>query len=207
LEGQQTMKPGETSTVIGRSAKFRGDLSGSDELLIDGEFEGTIHLTGGRVTVGADAKVRASIFAPEVVVFGRVEGDIRSTGRVDLRSTAVVLGDVFATRFSIEENAALRGHVDPSLANEVVPAAAAAPVVAKLVAAPVAVPVAPRPVVAPAAAVINTPRNPDLFHPQTGSPLTSSRQMPSALAAIAAAGLQDPSTDDDDEHTADEGVS
>jgi cytoskeletal protein CcmA (bactofilin family) len=172
------MKPGEGSTVIGRSATFRGDLSSTEDLQIDGTFEGTIHLSSGRLTVGLGARIKASIAAPEVVVFGRVDGDIRATGRVDLRSTAVVLGDVFAARLSIEENAALHGQVDPTRATEVVPVEAK---IAALV-----------PATAATAPLLSVPRTPDLFNMQTGLPLNQTRQMPSALAAIAAASRQEP---------------
>jgi cytoskeletal protein CcmA (bactofilin family) len=112
------MMPTESATVIGRSTKVHGELSGSDDLLIDGEVEGTIHLTAARLTVRAEGRVRASITAQDVIVIGRVEGEIRATGRVELRDGAVVLGDIFANRLSIEEGASLLGHVDPSKASE-----------------------------------------------------------------------------------------
>jgi cytoskeletal protein CcmA (bactofilin family) len=190
------MKPGEGSTVIGKSATFRGDLSSTEDLQVDGVFEGTIRMSSGKLTVGPDARVRASIAAPEVTVFGKVEGDIRATGRVELRANSVMVGDVFATRFSIEENAALRGYVDPSRAAEPIPAPAA--VVSAKVPSPVAAPIAARPVpvAATTAGVLPTPRTPGLFNTQTGTPTHSSRQMPTALAAIAAAGLQEPSGDE-----------
>ena len=170
------MRPGEGSTVIGRSATFRGDLSSTEDLQIDGTFEGTIRLSSGRLTVGAEARVKASIAAPEVVVFGQVDGDIRATGRVDLRSTAVVLGDVFAARLSIEENATLHGQVDPTRAVETAPVEAAA---------------------APTG-LLGVPRTPDLFNTQTGLPLNQVRQMPSALAAIAAASRQENAPGDEE---------
>ena len=168
------MRPGEGSTVIGRSATFCGDLSSTEDLQIDGTFEGTIRLSSGRLTVGLEARVKASIAAPEVVVFGKVDGDIRATVRVDLRSTAVVLGDVFAARLSMEENAMLRGQVDPTRAAETAPVATTAPATA-----------------APTG-LLGVPRTPDLFNMQTGLPLNQTRQMPSALAAIAAASRQEP---------------
>jgi len=173
------MRPGEVSTVIGRTATFRGDLSSMDDLQVDGEFEGTIRQTGGRLTVGAEARVKASIIAPDVVIHGRVEGDIRATGRVDLRSTAVVIGDIFAGRFSIEENASLRGQVDPSRAGEAVPVLSAE------------VPGSGRSVLSVVEGSLSTPRTAELFNTETGAALSSGRQMPSALAAIAAAGRLD----------------
>jgi len=173
------MRPGEVSTVIGRTATFRGDLSSTDDLQIDGEFEGTIRLTGGRLTVGAEAHVDASIAAPDVVIYGRVEGDIHATGRVDLRSTAVVVGDIFAGRLSMEENASLRGQVDPSRAGEVAPV-----LIAEASSAT-------RPALSVVEGSLSTPRTADLFNTETGATLGSGRQMPSALAAIAAAGRLD----------------
>ncbi len=189
------MRPGEVTTVIGRSAIFRGDLSSTDDLQIDGEFEGTIRQSSGRLTVGVEARVYASIVAPEVVIFGRVEGDIRATGRVDLRSTAVVLGDIFAGRLSMEENSSLRGQVDPSRAGESAPASAVdtAPEVARLL-----------PSAAPG--FLGAPRTADLFNTQTGSALHQGRQMPSALAAIAAAGRQDTGSESPTSHHESSGV-
>ena len=116
------MKPGEGTTIIGRAAKLRGDLLSTEDLQVDGEVEGTIRLSGGRLTVGPEARIRADVYAPDVIIFGKVEGDIWAPGRVDLRSSAVVVGDVYAGRLSIEENATLSGQVDPSRANEAPPA-------------------------------------------------------------------------------------
>ncbi len=112
------MIPNEGATIIGRELKFRGDISGSTDLLIDGEVDGVIRLTAARLTVRAEGRVRATIVAQDVVVIGLIEGEIRATGRVELRDGAVVLGDVFAARLSIEEGATLRGSVDPSRATE-----------------------------------------------------------------------------------------
>jgi cytoskeletal protein CcmA (bactofilin family) len=116
------MIPTEGATVIGREIKFRGEISGSTDLLIDGEVDGVIRLPGARLTVGAEGRVHATIMAQDVVIVGHVEGEIRATGRVELRNGAVVLGDICATRLSIEEGATLRGGVDPSRANEPFPA-------------------------------------------------------------------------------------
>jgi cytoskeletal protein CcmA (bactofilin family) len=71
--------------------------------------------------VRADGRVHATILAQDVVVMGRIEGEIRATGRVELRNGAIVLGDIFAARLSIEEGATLRGSIDPSRANEPFP--------------------------------------------------------------------------------------
>jgi cytoskeletal protein CcmA (bactofilin family) len=111
----------EGATVIGREVKFRGEISGSTDLLIDGEMDGIIRLSSARVTVRAEGRVHATIVAQDVVVIGLLEGQIRASGSVELRNGAVVLGDVFAARLSIEDGATLRGGVDPTRANEPVP--------------------------------------------------------------------------------------
>jgi cytoskeletal protein CcmA (bactofilin family) len=115
------MMPNETATVIGRSMKVRGEFSGTDDLMVDGEIDGVIRLSASRLTVRAEGVVRAMVLAQDVVVLGRIEGEIRATGRVELRSGAVVVGDVFAGRLSMEDGAVLRGHVDPARATEALP--------------------------------------------------------------------------------------
>jgi cytoskeletal protein CcmA (bactofilin family) len=115
------MMPTDTATVIGRSMKIRGEFSGTDDLLVDGEIDGVIRLAASRLTVRAEGIVRAMVLAQDVVVLGRIEGEIRATGRVELRSGAIVVGDVFAGRLSMEDGAVLRGHVDPARATEPLP--------------------------------------------------------------------------------------
>jgi cytoskeletal protein CcmA (bactofilin family) len=98
--------------------KVRGEFSGTDDLLVDGEIDGVIRLPASRLTIRAEGIVRAAVLAKEVVVLGRLEGEVRATGRVELRNGAVVVGDVFAGRLSMEDGAVLRGNVDPARANE-----------------------------------------------------------------------------------------
>ncbi|HUD22150.1 MAG TPA: polymer-forming cytoskeletal protein [Acidobacteriaceae bacterium] len=108
------MKPAEGSTVIGRSVTIRGDVAGKEDLYMDGVVEGTVALPENRLTVGPNARVLADVEAREVVIFGLVEGNLHATGRVELRESAVVKGDIFAARLSIEENASIKGRVDMS---------------------------------------------------------------------------------------------
>jgi cytoskeletal protein CcmA (bactofilin family) len=114
------MKPAEGSTVIGRSVTIRGELSGKEDLLMDGIVEGTIALPGSRLTIGPNGRVLADIAAQDVVIYGVVEGNVRATGRIELRESAVVKGDIAAERLSIEENASIKGRVELS---EAAPAA------------------------------------------------------------------------------------
>lgn len=112
------MTPAEGSTIIGRSMKIQGEFTGSDDLFIDGEIDGTIRLPAARVTVRAEGRVRATVIAQDVVVFGNIEGEVRASGRLELRAGAVVSGNVFAARLSMEEGAVLSGAVDPTLPAE-----------------------------------------------------------------------------------------
>jgi cytoskeletal protein CcmA (bactofilin family) len=106
------MKPAEGSTVIGKSVIIRGDLSGNEDLYLDGDIEGTITLTESRLTIGPNARVRANITVRDVIVFGNLVGNVQATGRVDLRQSASVNGDIRAGRLSIEESAVLKGLVE-----------------------------------------------------------------------------------------------
>ena len=106
------MPPVEGSTHIGKSVSISGELSGSEDLFLDGKFEGTITLTGSRLTVGPNAQVTADLNVRDVIVFGLVEGNINATGRIELRQSAVVNGDIHAGRLSIEESATVRGRVE-----------------------------------------------------------------------------------------------
>lgn len=106
------MKPAEGSTVIGKTVVIRGELSGQEDLYMDGDLEGTISLPTNRLTVGPNARVLANISVHDVIVFGSVMGNVRATGRVDLRQSAIVNGDIVAGRLSIEESAILKGNVE-----------------------------------------------------------------------------------------------
>jgi cytoskeletal protein CcmA (bactofilin family) len=98
--------------TIGKSVQIRGEVKGSEDLLVDGVVEGTITLTESRLTIGPNAKVQANVAARDVVVIGSLDGDITASGRVELRAGANLLGDIRAARLSIEENAIFSGKVD-----------------------------------------------------------------------------------------------
>jgi len=106
------MKPAEGSTVIGKSVTIRGELAGNEDLVMDGDIEGTISLPENSLTVGPNGRVAADIRAKNLIVFGKVTGTLHVSGRVDLRHSAIVLGDIFGGRLSIEENALLKGKVE-----------------------------------------------------------------------------------------------
>lgn len=106
------MKPAEGSTLIGKSVTIRGELSGSEDLFLDGLFEGTVTLSESRLTVGPNAHITANLVVRDLVVFGQVKGNVKATGRIELRQTAVLEGDIAASRLSIEESASFRGKVE-----------------------------------------------------------------------------------------------
>jgi len=119
------MKPAEGSTVIGKSVVIRGELSGNEDLYIDGDVEGTVTLPESRLTIGPNAQVKADLSAREVVVFGHLTGNVKATGRVELRQSALVKGDILAGRLSIEESAVLTGRVELKASPEAAKSAAA----------------------------------------------------------------------------------
>jgi cytoskeletal protein CcmA (bactofilin family) len=106
------MKPTEGSTVIGKSVVVRGDISGQEDLYLDCDIEGTITLSDNRLTIGPEARIVANVIVRDLVVFGRLTGNVHATGRVDLRQSASLTGDIVAGRLSIEESAMLKGRVE-----------------------------------------------------------------------------------------------
>jgi cytoskeletal protein CcmA (bactofilin family) len=97
---------------IGKSVVVRGEVKGSEDLIIDGRVEGTVTLSESRLTIGASANVAADLTAKDVLVLGQVQGNIVATGRVELRAGSTVQGDVHAYRLAVEDNAIFRGKVD-----------------------------------------------------------------------------------------------
>ena len=79
---------------------------------MDGDIEGTITLPGSRLTIGPNARILADIHGLDIIVFGAITGNIHAAGRLELRQSAVVAGDIFAGRLSIEESATVKGRVE-----------------------------------------------------------------------------------------------
>ncbi|MGB6131471.1 MAG: polymer-forming cytoskeletal protein [Acidobacteriaceae bacterium] len=102
---------GEQAT-IGKSLVIKGEVTGSESLYIDGKVEGSINLAGNRVTVGRNGQVAANISAREIVVLGKVRGNVTASDRVDIRSEGSLTGDVTAQRISIEDGAFFKGGID-----------------------------------------------------------------------------------------------
>ena len=109
-------RPSVTTTAdqatIGKSLVIKGEVTGSEALYIDGRVEGSINLAGNRVTVGRNGVVNASVTAREIVVLGKVKGNLTASDRVDIRSDGSLTGDVIAARISIEDGAFFKGGID-----------------------------------------------------------------------------------------------
>jgi cytoskeletal protein CcmA (bactofilin family) len=97
---------------IGKSVVIKGELSGSEDLYVDGQVEGSISLKGNSLTVGPNGQVKASVEAKGLVVQGKLEGNVHASDRVELHKSAVVTGDIATQRISIEEGAYLKGKID-----------------------------------------------------------------------------------------------
>ena len=99
---------------LGKSVIIKGDVSGSEDLYLDGQVEGAIDLKGNRLTIGPNGRVKANINARSAVIHGKLEGNINASDRVDLKQSATVTGDIVTQRISIDEGAFFKGGVDIS---------------------------------------------------------------------------------------------
>ena len=101
-----------TVTTIGESIVIKGELSGDEDLVIDGQVEGKINLNRNALTVGEHGKVKATVVAKTVVVVGKVRGNIIATEKVEVRDTCSMEGDICTPRVVIAPGAYFRGGID-----------------------------------------------------------------------------------------------
>ena len=111
---------------IGKSISIKGDLSGNEDLQIDGTVEGRIDLPNNQLTIGPEGRVKAEVHAKSVVVIGHVTGNLAAADRIQVEATGIVDGDVKAPRLVIQEGAMVNGTVEMS-GGHGKPASAAAP--------------------------------------------------------------------------------
>src|SRR6516162_8257207 len=97
---------------IGKSVVIKGELSGSEDLTIEGHVEGTIQLRENVLTVGPNGRIKAQVFAKAVIVLGEVTGNVTASDKVDIRDNGSVDGDIVAPKVAIAEGAHFRGSVD-----------------------------------------------------------------------------------------------
>jgi cytoskeletal protein CcmA (bactofilin family) len=100
------------AACISQGIRIKGDVTGSEDLFVDGLVEGKLNLTNGSLTVGPNGNVKADITAREVIVRGRVDGKVTGRDKVHLWGTSQVTGEVQTDRLAIEEGALLRGKVE-----------------------------------------------------------------------------------------------
>jgi cytoskeletal protein CcmA (bactofilin family) len=103
---------GRAVACISQGIRIKGEITGSEDLFVDGPVEGKLQLTNGSLTVGPNGTVKADVSAREVIVRGRIEGKISGRDRVQLWSTGHVTGEVQTQRLAIEDGAVLRGKVE-----------------------------------------------------------------------------------------------
>jgi cytoskeletal protein CcmA (bactofilin family) len=109
---------------IGKSVVIKGELNGSEDLTIEGQVEGTIQLRDHVLTIGANGRIKAQVFAKSVIVLGEVTGNVTASDKVDIRDNGSVDGDIISPRVAIAEGAHFRGSVDMQRkAGQVQPAA------------------------------------------------------------------------------------
>jgi cytoskeletal protein CcmA (bactofilin family) len=112
---------------IGKSVVIKGELSGSEDLTIEGHVEGKIELRENVLTIGPNGKISAEVFAKAVIVLGEVTGNVTASEKVDIRDNGSVDGDIISPRVAIAEGAHFRGSVDMQRAGTAKPGSVATP--------------------------------------------------------------------------------
>ena len=97
---------------IGKSVIIKGELSGSEDLYLDGEVEGNIDLHNHNLVIGPNGRVRANVFAKDVVIHGKVDGTVTGANKVELKKSALLNGDIITQRIVIEDGAFFKGSID-----------------------------------------------------------------------------------------------
>ena len=103
---------GQVQAIIGRSIVLKGELSADEDLLIEGQFEGSVNLQDHCLTIGSNGKVKAEIEARQVVILGSVNGNVNAREKIEVRRTGNVTGDLTSASIAIEEGAYFKGSID-----------------------------------------------------------------------------------------------
>ncbi len=98
--------------TIGKNLVVKGNIGGGEDLYVDGEMEGSVELKDNNVTVGPNGRVNANLHARDVVVLGRVKGNVRAVERLEIRKTGSLIGDIITARVVIEDGAYFKGSID-----------------------------------------------------------------------------------------------
>ena len=124
---KQKNEEGEDVANIGKSISINGDLTGNEDLVIEGKVEGKVDLPNNQLTIGANGTVRAEVKAKAVSVVGRVTGNVSATERIEIQATGIVEGDVSAPRLVVAEGAVVNGSVQMGKSSKPAEAVAPAP--------------------------------------------------------------------------------
>jgi cytoskeletal protein CcmA (bactofilin family) len=113
----EAMSPMDATTehetgCLGSSLQVKGEITGTEDLQIDGLVEGLIHLDERKLTVGATAKVTADINARDVVVYGTVKGNVRAKGRIEIKKDGAIIGNLTTAQIMIEDGADFKGSIE-----------------------------------------------------------------------------------------------
>lgn len=111
-EGPIGATRGSTAAGFGANLHMKGEITGSQDLVIEGTFEGVLHLDEGKLTIGTTGKVTADIVASEVVVWGRVKGNVRAKNRIEIKKNGSVTGDLTTQQIMIEVGAIYKGSIE-----------------------------------------------------------------------------------------------
>ena len=104
--------PSRTAARIGASLQVKGHVTGGEDLQIDGIVNGPISLSGHELTVGTTAQLTSEVHAGEVVVYGKIVGNVHARGRVDIKRDGSIVGDIACARISIEDGAHFKGRIE-----------------------------------------------------------------------------------------------
>ncbi len=104
--------PSGSTARLGASLHIKGEISGNEDLHIDGSVEGLVQLEDRKLTVGASAKLTADVVAREVVVYGSVKGNLRARDRIEIKKDGSVVGDLTTARIMIEDGAYFKGSIE-----------------------------------------------------------------------------------------------
>ncbi len=107
-----TVEAGRDSAYVGGSIHIRGEIQGQEDLFLDGEIEGNIRLPGQRLVIGPNARIHGQILAREVLVQGKVQGNIQAQNRLEIQRTGWVQGELHISRIAIEDGAYFKGSVE-----------------------------------------------------------------------------------------------
>ena len=107
-----SITPARSAARLGSSLQIKGHITGTEDLQIDGKVDGPISLKGHELTVGPGAQLSSEIHARDIVVFGKVNGNVFAKDRVDIKRDGSIVGDIASARISIEDGAHFRGRIE-----------------------------------------------------------------------------------------------